>query len=143
MSDPSANRVFLSCVSAEFEKPEAPFPGLRGQLRHYLTRADCEVKVQEDFRQTGDVDTVEKLAGYIRDCAAVIHLVGELPGAVADSKAVADYLAAEPAFLANHPDLRAALGDFSDLTYTQWEAFIALHHGVPLFVYATEKGDHT
>jgi tetratricopeptide (TPR) repeat protein len=85
------------------------------------------------------VDTVEKLAGYIRNCAAVIHLVGALPGAVAHRKAIADYVAAVPNFLANHPDLRAALGDFSDLTYTQWEAFIALHHGIPLFVYATDK----
>jgi hypothetical protein len=139
MSDPSANRVFISCVSDEFEKPQALFPGFRGELRHYLTRADCEVKVQEDFRQTGDVDTVEKLAGYIRNCAAVLHLVGELPGALADRKAVADYLLAVPDFLAHHPDLRAALGDFSDLTYTQWEAFLALHHRIPLFVYATSK----
>jgi hypothetical protein len=138
---PTNNRVFISCVSDEFEKPQAPFPGLRGQLRHYLTRADCEVKVQEDFRQTGDLDTVEKLAGYIKQCAAVIHLVGELPGAVANQQAVAAYLAREPTFLANHPEARAALGDCSDLTYTQWEAFLALHHGVPLFVYATDKGE--
>jgi hypothetical protein len=137
MSEVSANRVFISCVSGEFERPEARFPGLRCQLRHYLTRADCEVKVQEDFRQTGDEDTVEKLAGYIRNCAAVLHLVGELPGAVADRKAVADFLAAVPNFLEHHPDLRAALGDCSDLTYTQWEAFLALHYCIPLFVYAT------
>ncbi len=32
----------------------------------------------------------------------------------------------------------AQLGDFSDLSYTQWEAFFALHHGVNFFVYATE-----
>jgi tetratricopeptide (TPR) repeat protein len=139
MSDASANRVFISCVSKEFEEPEAPFPGLRGQLRLYLTRAGCEVKVQEEFRQRGDVDTVEKLADYIRDCAAVIHLVGELPGAVANKKAVADYLAAVPEFLENYPDLRAALGDCADLTYTQWEAFLALHYGKPLFVYATDR----
>ncbi len=137
----SANRVFVSCVSDEFEKPEAPFPGFRGQLRRYLTAAECEVKVQEDFRQEGTFDTVQKLDGYIRTCAAVLHLVGERPGAVANAKAVADYLAAEPTFLANHPELRASLGDFSGITYTQWEAFIALHHGIPLFVYATTKGD--
>ena len=45
-SDHTSNRLFISCVSDEFEKPEAPFPGFRGQLRHFLTRADCEVKVQ-------------------------------------------------------------------------------------------------
>ena len=139
MSDAPAHRVFISCVSDEFEKAAAPFPGFRGQLRHYLTRADCEVKVQEDFCQTGDVDTVEKLDRYIRKCAAVIHLVGAATGSIADRKAVADYLAAEPRFLEKYPVLRAALGGCSDLTYTQWEAFLALHHGVPLFVYATDK----
>ena len=97
------------------------------------------MEVQERFRQTGDVDTVQKLAGYIRTCAAVIHLVGGKSGAVADKKDVADYLKAEPAFLEKHPELRTALGDCSDLTYTQWEAFIALHHGVSLFLYATDK----
>ncbi len=51
MSEPANNRLFISCVSDEFEKPAAAFPGFRSLLRHYLTRADCEVKVQEDFRQ--------------------------------------------------------------------------------------------
>lgn len=139
MLDASANRVFISCVSDDFEKGEGMFPGWRGQLRIYLSRAGCEVKVQEEFRQTGDMDTVAKLADYIRNCAAVIHLVGGLPGAVADGKAVADFLAAEPDFLARHPELRADLGDFSGLTYTQWEAFLALHYGKTLVVYATDK----
>ncbi len=139
-TDASSNRVFISCVSDEFQKATSPFPGLREQLRHHLTRADCEVKIQEDFRQAGEMDTVEKLAGYIKKCAAVIHLVGELSGVVANDKAVAAYPDKDkPDFLAKHPDLRAALGDYSDLTCTQWEAIIALHYGVPLFVYATEK----
>ena len=59
---------------------------------------------------------------------------------MADKKEVAAYLAKEPGFLADDPEARAALGDFSDLTYTQWEAFLALHYGADLFVYATEKG---
>jgi hypothetical protein len=139
VSDPtSGNRLFISCVSGEFEKPEARFPGFRSSLRKYLTAADCEVKVQEDFCQEGQVLTVAKLDGYIRRCAAVIHLVGAKPGATADARAVAEYLQAEPKFLERYPDLRAKLGDFSGLTYTQWEAFLALHHGVNLFVYDTE-----
>lgn len=139
MPDP-ANRdgVFISCVSDEFEKDGAPFPGLRGHLRGYLARTGINVRVQEDFPQA-TVDTVCKLADEIRSRAVVIHLIGALPGAVAHPAAVAEYLAAEPAFLANHPDLRAALGDFSGISYTQWEALIALHHGIPLLVYATEK----
>jgi hypothetical protein len=75
----SGNRVFISCVSDEFEKPGARFPGFRSSLRRYLTAADCEVKVQEDFRQEGRILTVAKDDGYIRHCAAVIHLVGAKP----------------------------------------------------------------
>jgi len=142
MSQPSVkNRVFISCVSDEFERPEGAFVGMRSQLKHYLSRADCDVKVQEEFRQAGDVDTVAKLAAYIRTCAAVLHLVGEKPGAVAGGQAVTGYLAGEPKFLARYPELRAALGDCTGLAYTQWEALLALHYHVPLFVYASDKAD--
>src|SRR3954453_5561264 len=113
----SGNRVFISCVSDDFEKPEARFPGFRSLLKGYLTRADCEVKVQEDFRQEGKRFTVAKLDDYIRKCAAVIHLVGAKPGATANARAVAEYLQAEPEFLEKYPDLRAKLGDGSGLTY--------------------------
>ena len=138
IGQPKPDGVFISCVSDEFERVGAPFPGLRGQLRAYLARTRCNVRVQEDFPQAA-VDTVQKLADEIRPRAIVIHLVGEKPGAMAHGAAVAEYLKAEPDFLAGHPELRRALGDFSGISYTQWEAFIALHHGIPLFVYATDK----
>jgi hypothetical protein len=68
----------------------------------------------------------------------VIHLIGARPGAAAHAQEVAEYLQAEPEFLKNYPDLRARLGDGSGITYTQWEAYLALHRGVDLFLYATE-----
>ena len=127
------NRIFISCVTKEFSD-------LRSALRSYLSRADCDVKVQEDFCQTPE-DTIEKLDAYIRTCAAVIHLVGQASGASAHPVAVRTYLAgfdaAQP-FLGRSPELRAALGDFSGLSYTQWEAFIAMHHGIRPFVYQTD-----
>jgi tetratricopeptide (TPR) repeat protein len=135
---PQPDGVFISCVSDEFEKAGAPFAGLRGQLRGYLARTRCHVRVQEDFPQAA-ADTVQKLADEIRPRAVVIHLVGAKPGAMAHAAAVAQYLKAEPDFLAGHPELRAALGDFSGISYTQWEAFIALHHGIALLVYATDQ----
>ncbi|MBX7212210.1 MAG: hypothetical protein K1X78_28140 [Verrucomicrobiaceae bacterium] len=142
-SDPhSGNRVFISCVTTEFEDCTGPFKGFRTRIAKELRAADCEVKVQEDFRQT-DEDTVEKLDLYIRRCAAVIHLVGRNPGAKAHPKAVAAYLDAVPDFLHAHPEVRAALGDFSDLTYTQWESFMALHHGIALRMYVTPEGKTT
>ena len=62
----SGNRVFISCVSDEFEMPGSAFPGLRGQLRHYLARANCEVKVQEEFSQHGDADLIRiKFANWV------------------------------------------------------------------------------
>lgn len=129
--------IFISCVSGEFEAPESAFPGLRGQLRAYLARMPCQVRVQEDFPQAV-VDTLNKLADEIRPRAVMVHLVGAQTGAIAHPAAVAEYLASEPDFLARHPDLRAALGDGAGISYTQWEAYIALHHGIPLLVYATE-----
>ena len=82
------NRIFISTVSAEFEKASAAFPEVRAKLRHYLTAADCEVKVQEDFRQTRG-GTLEKLDEYIRHCDAVIHLVGKMPGHLSHAEAAA------------------------------------------------------
>lgn len=137
-AQPKPDGVFISCVSDEFEKAGAPFPGLRGQLRAYLARTRSNVRVQEDFPQAA-VDTVQKLADEVRPRAVVIHLIGEKPGAIAHAAAVAEYLKAEPDFLAQYPELRDHLGDFSGISYTQWEAFIALHHDIPLLVYATYK----
>ena len=41
-----------------------------------------------------------------------------------------------------HPQLRDELkgsnGDFPRISYTQWEAYIALHHGIPLLVYSNK-----
>ena len=133
-----ADGIFISCVSDEFEKDGAPFPRLRQQLRGYLARTRSNVRVQEDFPQTA-VDTVKKLADEISPRAVVVHLVGENPGAIADADAVAEFLNDEPDFLASHPELRDALGEFSGISYTQWEALLALHYEVPLLVYATDK----
>jgi hypothetical protein len=56
-------QLFLSTVSAEFLS-------YRERLRHLLTRPDVEVKVQEDFIETGD-ETLEKLDRYIQGCDGV------------------------------------------------------------------------
>lgn len=135
---PKRDGIFISCVSDEFEKDGAPFAGLRGQLDRYLRRTGSNVRVQEAFPQT-DVGTVSKLAGEIRPRAVVIHLVGEKHGAIAPLASVTEYLNTEHNFLIRLPELRSALGDFSGISYTQWEALIALHHGIPLLVYATDK----
>ena len=119
-------QLFLSTVSAEFRS-------YRERLRHLLTRPDVEVKVQEDFIVTGD-ETLEMLDTYIQGCDGVIHLVGDMTGAMAKPQSVA-------AIAARYPELasRLPLGEFlyangPSLSYTQWEAWLALHHGKPLFI---------
>ena len=45
-------------------------------------------EVQEDFIVTGD-ETLEMLNTYIHGCDAVIHLVGDISGAIAKHQSVA------------------------------------------------------
>jgi tetratricopeptide (TPR) repeat protein len=125
-------QLFLSTVSAEFLS-------YRERLRHLLTRPDVEVKVQEDFIVTGD-ETLEMLDRYIQGCDGVIHLVGDMTGAMAKPQSV-------EAIAKRYPELasRFPLGEFlqpegPSLSYTQWEAWLALHHGKPLFIATPEAG---
>ena len=74
-------QLFLSTVSAEFLS-------YRDRLRHLLTRPNVEVKVQEDFIVTGN-ETLEMLDTYIQGCDGVIHLVGDMTGAMAKPQSVA------------------------------------------------------
>jgi hypothetical protein len=96
------------------------------------------VKVQEDFIATG-TETLDKLDEYIRQCHAVIHLVGDMTGALAQAPSVA-------VIRRRYPDLRLpVLGPFLDpgapaLSYTQWEAWLALYHGKVLIVAAPQDG---
>jgi len=119
-------QLFLSTVSAEFLS-------YRDRLRHLLTRPNVEVKVQEDFIVTGN-ETLEMLDTYIQGCDGVIHLVGDMTGAMAKPQSLA-------AIASRYPELasRLPLGEFlqadgPSLSYTQWEALLALHHGKPLFI---------
>ncbi len=138
----ASRRIFVSTVSGEFENDGAAFPGLRSRLRYYLAAAGCDVKVQEDFRQTAG-GTLEKLDAYIRDCDAVIHLVGKMPGHFADADSpqdVPDYLAhiaAEPGgrtFLDKQRELLAEFGDGSGVSLTQFEAYMASSRGAAVRV---------
>ncbi len=125
-------KVFLSTVSAEFRS-------YRDALRHSLDRPNVTVKVQEDFIATG-TETLDMLDQYIRQCDVVIHLVGDLTGAMAQAPSVA-------AIRTNHPDFadKLPVAAFLEtggppLPYTQWEAWLALHHGKRLIIAVPEPG---
>jgi tetratricopeptide (TPR) repeat protein len=119
-------RIFLSAVSDEFRD-------YRDQLRHDLTRHNVEVKVQEDFKDLGTV-TLDKLDVYITNCDAVVHLVGDMTGADAKPESTKSMLAKYPDLPDRLPPLRQPLADGLAISYTQWEAWLALYHGKLLVI---------
>ncbi|MGB3582327.1 MAG: tetratricopeptide repeat protein [Roseiarcus sp.] len=123
--------VFLSTVSDEFL-------AYRKQLKGDLTRHNVAVKVQEDFQDLGG-DTLDKLDTYIANCDAVVHLVGDMTGS-------APAATEERALIGRHPDLAERLPPLGEalkngvpISYTQWEAWLALYHGRPLMIARARK----
>lgn len=115
-------RIFLSTVSAEFRT-------YRDALRHYLTRPNASVAVQEDFIVTG-TETLDMLDDYIRQCDAVIHLVGDMSGAPAQAPSLAVIRSRYSDLGEKLPPLARFLQPgAAALSYTQWEAWLALYHG--------------
>ena len=120
-------QIFLSTVTQEFKH-------YRDELRGQLTRFNVSVAVQEDFIASGGTMLL-KLDDYIQHCDAVIHLLGDATGALPENLAVAD-LCRRYADLADRlPALRAVLdAPAPALSYTQWEAYLAIYHRKPLFI---------
>ncbi len=119
-------RIFLSTVSDEFRD-------YRDVLRHDFTRHNVEVKVQEDFKDLGTV-TLDKLDVYIANCDAVVHLVGDMTGADARPESTRSMLAKYPDLPDRLPPLRQPLADGVAISYTQWEAWLAVYHGKLLVI---------
>jgi hypothetical protein len=118
--------VFLSTVSDEFRD-------YRDQLRGDLTRPNVEVKVQEDFKDLGGV-TLDKLDVYIKACDAVVHLVGDMTGADAKKFSTKAILEEYPDLAGKFPPLGEALAQGVPISYTQWEAWLALYHDKALLI---------
>ena len=125
-------QLFLSTVSAEFLS-------YRERLRHLLTRPDVEVKVQEDFIVSGD-ETLEMLDTYIQGCDGVIHLVGDMTGAIAKPQSVAAIASRYPELTSRLPLTEFLQPDGPSLSYTQWEAWLALLHGKKVYIATPSDG---
>jgi hypothetical protein len=126
-------QIFLSAVSAEFRS-------YRDRLRRDLTRPNVSVAVQEDFIVTG-TETLDMLDDYIRHCEAVIHLVGDMTGALAQAPSLEVIRTRYPNLGEKLPPLTPFLQPGAPtLSYTQWEAWLALYHGKPLIIAAPEDG---
>jgi tetratricopeptide (TPR) repeat protein len=125
-------RILLSTVSDEFRD-------YREQLRHDLTRHNVEVKVQEDFKDLGK-GTLDKLDVYITHCDAVVHIVGHMTGAAANPASTRCLLAKYPDLPDRLTPLRQSLADGLPISYTQWEAWLAIYHNKLLLI---AKADDT
>jgi hypothetical protein len=119
-------KIFVSCVSDEFG-------AYRDRLRTDLTRHNVEVKVQEDFKDYG-VPTVVNDDVYIGASDAVIHVVGDMTGAIAQPALTEAILTKYPDITERLPQLRELLELGEDISCTQWEAWLALYHGKPLLI---------
>jgi tetratricopeptide (TPR) repeat protein len=114
-------RIFLSTVSDEFLS-------YRDRLAEKLKRPNLSVHVQEDFIAAG-TETLDKLDDYIRECEAVVYLVGDMTGAMASPSDVAAITKRYPDLATRCPPLAETLSTGTPaLSYTQWEAFLALYH---------------
>jgi len=123
--------IFISAVSAEFG-------AYREALRRDLTRPGISVAIQEDFIPTGS-ETLDKLDDYVRHCDAVIHLVGDMCGAPAMSPSVAVIRERYRDFGERLPAVAPFLQPGAPaLSYTQWEAWLALHHRRRLLICAPQ-----
>lgn len=128
-------KLFLSAVSSEFES-------YRRLLAGDLKRPRLEVAVQEDFIVYG-ASTLEKLDEYIQACDGVVHLIGKATGSAPAAVAVQKLLKKYPDFAAKLPalaeDLKRPDPGFS---YTQWEAYLAIYHERPVFIYLPTDFEH-
>jgi hypothetical protein len=124
-------KIFLSTVSGEFR-------AYRDQLRGDLTRHNVEVKVQEDFKDYGG-DTLDKLDLYIAECDAVVHLVGNMAGVAPQPAAAEALFARYPDFTKKLAPLEAVPREKAAISFTQWEAWLALYHGKVLLIAAASE----
>lgn len=125
-------QIFLSTVSSEFKS-------YRDALSADLKRPNVTVEVQETFIATGTL-TLDKLDDYIKACDVVIHLVGDMTGADAHPAAIASIRSRYPDLKSWPLELRGALeSGVPSLSYTQWEAYLAIYHGRPLIIATPEE----
>jgi hypothetical protein len=111
-----AFRVFLSAVTNEFG-------AARDALAADLRSRGTLVRVQSDFRQEAESDTtLKKLHDYIRDCSAVVCMIGTRSGACPPPFAATPF----------HDMLPTGI---SEASYTQWEFFFARHYKRRLSIY--------
>jgi hypothetical protein len=99
-------RIFLSAVSSEFG-------AARDAVANDLQARGLELRVQRSFHQEPGADTLLRLLhDYIRECSALVCVIGKRSGACPPPAAAAEFA-----------HLLAA--GITQTSYTQWEFFFA------------------
>lgn len=113
-------RVFISAVTSEFELT-------RNAVAADLRARGLLVHVQSDFTHGEAGDTLlRRLHDYIRDCSAVVCIVGARSAGCPPPAAVAPFAHMLPEGMASAP-------------YTQWEFFFARYYNRRLHTYIADK----
>ena len=109
-------RIFISAVTSEFG-------AARDDIAADLGAREILVRVQRSFRQEADAHTTLcKIHNYIRDCSAVICLIGKRSGASPPQDAEVEFKGMLPP-------------GFQRASYAQWEFFFARHYRKRLSIY--------
>ena len=99
-------RVFLSAVTSEFGTA-------RDALANDLQARGLQLRVRRSFRQEPGADTLLRLLhDYIRECSAVVCVIGERSGT-------------RPSAAAATPFVHLLPMGITEASFTQWEFFFA------------------
>ncbi len=128
-----ARQLLISCVSAEFGSYRKP-------LSEQLKRPNVNIHVQEEFIP-GTQTLLDKLDTYIIHSDAVIHLVGGMTGALASAADLELITRRYPNLGDKVSSLRPFLVPGAPaVSYTQWEAYLAIYHGRHLLIARAAEG---
>lgn len=119
--------LFLSCVTDEFKAH-------RLLLTKQLTLKQVSVKAQEDFHSGGG-KLLETIGDYIATSDAVIHLVGRKAGSCPTESELESIRKRHEVPMLDLTGFGLHEADLKRVSYTQWEAYLALLHKKKLFVY--------
>src|SRR5688572_2856935 len=122
--------VLVSAVSDEL----GPY---REQLRQ-LETPYLGVHIQEQFGPSGGI-LLKKLDGYVVASAYVIHLIGAMTGATPPRDEVLELIEHRPDLVRRLPALEGVAEGRLELSYTQWEAYLASYHRRPLLCCASSQ----
>jgi tetratricopeptide (TPR) repeat protein len=137
-------KFFISSVSKEFHRTapayRVKFTSYRDLLTLHLRREfkGCQIVVQEELVQ-GTSDLLATLDQEIRTSDFEVHIIGDAAGARPRENELEKLRARHPGFLDAYQKLRDDLLDWSQVSYTQWEAYLAFHHDNKRLIFKAER----